>query len=232
MSNRSKRTGAATTPALVSNATPEGLVAEGGVMPAETPTTPAVPSTEPLPSDQATAPQRPAVAVGEDVLRPDLSDALVERPSIVPETPPVSDLAPPASDTPARPDVVMEHVPGTVPPPADQVTPVAPASRVDALASALADLTDEEVELFRRRLGISSPEAGADSWMLAAPGNDDPDGIRLFPVLYDVDLNGVSYQPGGEPIPLTFEEHRRLARATAVGMRWAEGKVLEDDDVL
>ena len=81
-----------------------------------TTTVPAVPSTEPLPSDQLSAPREPVTGVVGDA-------------PIVPE--PAAETAPLPAPTPAASDEVVDHratrlahVDGTVPLPSDQITPL------------------------------------------------------------------------------------------------------------
>lgn len=236
MSKRPTRTagaadkaGATTNPALVNDATPAGATpAPGGVVPADTPTTPAVPGTEPLPSDQATAAPRPVAA---DVVTDADADRLAgDRPSVVPETPTVDELTAPADRADAvRGDVVMERVPGTVPLPADQITPVAPvaASSPASLAASLAMMSDEDRATFRQWLGMGEPAEGELLSADPAEAVDAFAGVRLFPVDYDVDHDGRLYTPGGEPMALTFEEYRHFARATAVSIDWLRGEPVD-----
>lgn len=225
MKSRSNRSAAQpTTPALVSNATPEGdAPAQGGVLPADAPTTPAVSSTEPLPSDQATAPKVSVPQADATAIDAALTG---ERPSIVPETPPAEKLVAPVDpiDT-LRGGVVREHVSSEVPLPADQITPVLPTERPASLRAALAAMSDDDRAALREVL-LGANAAQVEPFTGAPVGDEAFAGVRLFVVAYDVDHDGRSYEPG-DPIELTFVEHQRFVRASAVTTDWLRGTVLE-----
>lgn len=221
-----RRRGAQDKPALLSTAAPIPPVSTipAAATTADAPTAPAVPSTEPLPSDQATAAKVPVGAASS------IADAMApaaDRPAVAPEDVPLDRLTPPAADAPMVSDVVMERVPGTVPLPSDQITPHAPApagSFFEAFHRELATLTDGERAMVRtslfgdddRRVGIGAGYADMEA---------ERGGVRLFPVAYDVDHDGKLYKPGGVLVALTFAEHERLFRATAVRIGWLSGEV-------
>lgn len=224
MKPRSNRSAAQpTTPVVVSNATPaEGAPVPGGVLPADAAVTPAVPSTEPLPSDQATAAKVPVDEADARAIDAALSG---ERPAVVPETPTVDALVAPAApaDT-IRTGVVRERVGSDVPLPADQVSPYLPRAVPSSMREMLAQLSDDDRAALREVLLMPLP---VTEEALPTAGLDEAfEGERRFPVAYDVEHDGKLYLPG-DRIAVTFGEYQRLFRASAIVVDWLRGEPFE-----
>lgn len=56
-----------------------------------------------------------------------------------------------------------------------------------------------------------------------APRFDE--GLRAFPVMFDVNHNGEHFSPGGERIVVTFDEWERLRAGTSIILDWFDGEV-------
>jgi hypothetical protein len=200
------------TPALVDTPSPkpavEGAsagpvdpVVAAGVLPADAPATPSVPDNVPLPPDQMSVAQRPVVAAGftGTPRDPDAAERAEPLGSVVPEHRSVEELTAPAEPVAAIAEA-MVRVPGTVPLPSDQMTPVARAT------APLGDFVE--------------PAAIDALTMAQAPEK------RLFPVVSEVLHDGAHYLPGGKPVALSFEEWERLHRGLSVQLHWFDGGAL------